>query len=159
MPDPLTSASLSEIEARAAAATPGPWVVWDGPLYEGGGADLCIGRGKTWLANMDHRNPRCAQITEQGHKADDCDICTIDAGGVTDEQRANANLIAHARSDVPALVAAVREMVGLLRGLEWARGGARSENGFCPECDMDVRDGHGDSCPLAALLARFPEGG
>lgn len=87
------------------AHTPGPWSVWEGPLFVGGGADLCIGAGEEWIANMDHRQPRCPQILEDGHFDDaSCDICTIDSGRITDEQRANARLIAAA----PDLLAALR---------------------------------------------------
>ena len=88
--------------------TPGPWKIWEGEEYEGGGADLCIGRGDTWLANMDHRTPRCPQIMDNGHNMDDCDICSIDAKGVTDEQRANAHLIAAA----PVMAEAIEAFLG-----------------------------------------------
>ena len=88
--------------------TPGKWIVWDGPLYEGGGADLCIGVGDDkWLANIDHRQGRCTQILEDGHFADECDICTIDSGKITEEQRANAYLIAAAPDLLEACKAAL----------------------------------------------------
>ena len=88
--------------------TPGPWCVWEGPLYVGGGADLCIGAGgDNWLANMDHRTTRCPQIMENGHDNDECDICSIDSGHITAEQRANARLIAAA----PDLLAALRAIM------------------------------------------------
>jgi hypothetical protein len=83
--------------------TPGPWIVWEGPLYEGGGADLCIGKGDEWLANMNHRNPRCPQIDDEGHFMESCDICMIDSGAITEEQRANARLIAAAPDLLEAL--------------------------------------------------------
>lgn len=98
--------------------TPGPWSVWEGPLYVGGGADLCIGAGEEWLANMDHRQPRCAQILENGHDDEACDICTIDSGHITDEQRANAALIAAA----PDMLAALRACEENLRLIHEAAG-------------------------------------
>lgn len=44
-----------EIREREKKATKGPWKQWRGPQYVGGGEDICIGAGDTWLANMDHR--------------------------------------------------------------------------------------------------------
>lgn len=107
---------LDAVEALANAATPGPWNVWKGPYYTGGAADLCIGAGKEWLANMDHRH--CEKIREatfepwkcDGRDPDNmtCDICSIDSGAITEEQAANAAFIAAARTLVPQLVARVR---------------------------------------------------
>lgn len=111
----MTQDELDRLEALANAATSGPWCVWDGPQYVGGGEDLCIGAGKKWLANMDHRF--CASIRDAtfGPRECDpdtmtCDICTIDAGKITEEERANAAFIAAARDAVPALVAEVRRL-------------------------------------------------
>ena len=97
-PNADDSAPVGQARAivQSPSHTPGPWEIWRGPQYEGGGEDICIGRGETWLANMDHRNPRCAQILESGHKHSDCDICSIDSGGISAEQLANARLIAAA---------------------------------------------------------------
>lgn len=92
---------LKEIEARCEAATDGPWKIWDGPAYAGGGKDWCIGSGDDWVANMDHR-------TVKGHsyncEVDFCDVCS----GITEEQKENAEFIAHARTDIPALIKAIR---------------------------------------------------
>lgn len=110
----MTDAELQAIEDRANAATDGPWDVWRGPQYVGGGEDLCIGRGDEWLANMDHREPRCAQISDDGHFDSNCNICTVDSEPISVEQKANADFIAHARTDVPALVAEVRRLRALL---------------------------------------------
>jgi hypothetical protein len=103
----LTQEERAEIRALCERATPGEWSVWEGPTYVGGAADLCIGAGKEWLANMDHRRTRCAQIYEDGHFAAECDICTIDSGRITDEQRANAEFIAAARTLMPRLLDAL----------------------------------------------------
>lgn len=100
--------------------TKGPWRIWEGPLFEGGGADLCIGAGDKWLANMNHRQPRCPQILDRGHKSEECDICTIDADGITAEQRANARLIAAA----PDLLEACKAVIELLNEphINWCAG-------------------------------------
>lgn len=82
--------------------TLGPWKVWEGPEYMGGGMDLCIGAGETWLFNMDHRNSLCKKEQKDGWFAHldsdtECDICS--GGGdekITEEQRATAHLIAAA---------------------------------------------------------------
>jgi len=87
--------------------TPGPWKLWRGPQYVGGGEDICIGAGDTWLANMDHRYPRCENVYARDHNDDECDICTIDSGEITAEQLANANLIAAA----PELLAVCEQFV------------------------------------------------
>lgn len=102
---------LTPIKARVAATTPGTWQVWDGPEYVGGGADLCIGAGEKWLANMDHRSCLTLQQladAEPSHEpADSCPICSLDEADITGEQRANAEFIAHSKADVVALVAEV----------------------------------------------------
>lgn len=101
--------------------TPGEWDIWDGPEYSGGGRDLCIGAGETWLFNMDHRNCEArdhhmfhctledrALIADTGQC---CELCLSDenlkkgppypecqhADLITDEQHANAVLITLAR--------------------------------------------------------------
>lgn len=83
--------------------TKGPWKVWDGWGYEGGGKDLCIGAGEEWIANMDHRPPRCEDFWNNGHTTENCPICVIDAGIITEEQEANARLIAAAPELLEAL--------------------------------------------------------
>lgn len=83
--------------------TPGPWDLWRGPQYVGGGEDICIGAGKEWLANMDHRRPVCKNTLSPGHRDDECDICTIDSGEISREQLANARLIASAPDQFEAL--------------------------------------------------------
>ena len=93
-------------------ATPGPWSVWSGPDYVGGGADLCIGAGETWLANMDHRNcvnreqHLCGGTFEPCRREGDTDICSTsgcrcggecpEANHISEEQMANARLISAA---------------------------------------------------------------
>jgi hypothetical protein len=99
--------------------TPGPWEVWSGPQYVGGGADLCIGAGKDWLANMDHRNcvnreaHMCGGDIPPCKREPDTAICSTagcrctdecpEENHITEEQRANANLIAAAPDLLEAL--------------------------------------------------------
>lgn len=120
---------IAEIKARLGGVSAGPWFVWDGHGYVGGGRDLCIGAGPTWLANMDHRecthramHMTAAELVQQAERfaqgyeqcAPDADIrimsisgtCTL-AEPFTDEEIANANFIARAREDVPFLLAAI----------------------------------------------------
>lgn len=98
--------------------TPGPWCIWDGPSYVGGGRDLCIGAGKTWLANMDHRNCENRDCHIGTCKNSPCagephtSICTIDTE-ITEEQEANARLIAAAPELLAACIAASRTMNAL----------------------------------------------
>ena len=114
------------------ATTPGPWEVWDGPEYQGGGRDLCIGAGEKWLFNMEHRNceardhhwglcklepstgiadtgqtcPECLsdEKLKVGPPFPDCQHAEI----ITTEQRANADLIAAARTHWPLVLKALR---------------------------------------------------
>lgn len=110
----LTEQRLSEIRARLKAATPGPWQVWDGPEYVGGGADLCIGAGESWLVNMDHRSClTLQQLVDEGPShapVGNCPICSLGEADITGEQRANAEFIANARADIEALVAEVERL-------------------------------------------------
>lgn len=85
---------MAETQGIRRLWTPGPWQLWRGPEYVGGGEDICIGAGKDWLANMDHRRPICKDVLTPGHRDDECDICTIDSGEISREQFANARLIA-----------------------------------------------------------------
>lgn len=101
--------------------TPGPWQVWSGPSYVGGGADLCIGAGETWLANMDHRNcvnreqHVCGGKFEPCRMEPDTDICSTsgcrcgeecpEENHISEEQLANAHLIAAS----PTLLAAAQK--------------------------------------------------
>lgn len=80
---------LDAIEARAEAATPGPWT-----------ARL---RDDMWEIN-DGSGSNFVSIVESCWLPDDCD--TGQYGGIPDVD--DARFIAHARTDVPALVAELR---------------------------------------------------
>lgn len=80
------------IEVRAAAATPGPWWSWvEGRDGHSGGT--FIGRG-------DNRQ-----------RSTDLYLSSGESNAVTDEDH---DFIAHARPDVPRLLAEVRRLRGLL---------------------------------------------
>jgi hypothetical protein len=91
---------LAALVEQAKKATPGEWTVWDGPSYVGGGKDLCIGTGETWIVNMDERRcqnyPHHVGCHDEGCKLEgDSDICSV-GDDVTAEQAANAAYIASA---------------------------------------------------------------
>lgn len=98
----MTEAELSAIEARVNAATPGPWNVIEendvGPNDEGYWAWLEVGPAKV----------------------------DMPTGGPEKEKKqaeSDAEFIAHARADVPALIAEVRRLQQPIRlviaGQEW----------------------------------------
>jgi hypothetical protein len=110
----VTPERKAEIRERLAKATPGPWQIWDGPAYVGGGKDLCVGAGKTWLANMDERTcqnyPHHVGCHDDGCKMEaDANICSLDEG-ITEEQQATAQLIAHAPTDIADLLTEVERL-------------------------------------------------
>lgn len=83
----MTDADLAEIEARADAATPGPWRV------------------------DDKRPPEC-NIRHEGPGWPICGMWSL-----SDNRPENATFIAHARSDVKDLVAEVRRLQGAIETL------------------------------------------
>lgn len=85
----MTEAELAAIEERANAATPGPWVAEPA-------------RGK-WSDGETH----CAGIHVAGESWNE--IVTTD-GGVYGPNWPDAQFIAAARSDIPALVAEVKRL-------------------------------------------------
>jgi hypothetical protein len=100
----LSDERLAEIEQRCAAATPGPWAVdLDRPFTLGGdtvSVDAMTGDGLCVEREV------CS--------------CVLDTDGWPDgpewlEDAANARFLAHAREDVPALLAEVRRLRALLR--------------------------------------------
>ena len=119
--------------------TSGPWSVWSGPDYVGGGADLCIGAGETWLANMDHRNcinreqHQCGGTFEPCRCEGDTDICSTsgcrcggecpEANHISEEQMANARLIAAA----PDLLEALKKALYVLDELDYRPDGEAAE--------------------------------
>ncbi|MGW4802744.1 hypothetical protein [Kitasatospora sp. NPDC004272] len=107
-PEPLTGGELTEIEQRAAAATPGPWYVRQ--LDDEAAMSLVAvstapdtGRGERW-PDFDHGQIVAATLVQRPRYVDV-------VGGLWDE---NASFIAGARQDVPRLVAEIRRLNCLL---------------------------------------------
>lgn len=75
----MDEATLSEIEARAKAATPGPWVSFD---VDRDGTTVETSAGEILMGSL----------------------------GSPDATSADTEFVAHAREDVPALVAEVRRL-------------------------------------------------
>ena len=130
------SPDLDAIQARADAATEGPWHAGRGATsdgkesvrtYEQKAAFLALslneGESDLWLVDNDAVIPAA---TGDGPKA-----------------KANAEFIAHARTDVPALIALVREQraqIGRVRDLHASSGGHN------PACSCGVPAGAGANC-------------
>ncbi len=125
----MTPTDIAAARELIRAATPGPWSVWDGPAYMGGGRDLCIGAGETWLMNMNERQCRRKhEHWETCGEADWTDICSVDADDITAEQIATANLIAASRTLLPAALDALEKCRAAL-----GRIAARGCHGFLPD--------------------------
>ena len=115
----MTNLDLDAIEARANAATDGPWLGYDE------------------RSDLREENPDVNPMWVVAHMEPDGvnwvrDIADI-GGGEQDE--ADAEFIAHARTDVPALVAALREARAKV---------ARWEADF--PCDQGCRDYPDEAC-------------
>ena len=100
MTDQMTAADLDAIEQRAHAATEGPW---EASAHDHAAGDVPI-------------------LDRTGHYLVICPDCGVRGG----YERADAEFIAHARSDVPALLAEVRRLRAMeQRVREYARHLAR----------------------------------
>ena len=110
--------TIAEDEKLDRDATAGPWHVWDGPEYYGGGKDLCIGAWDgQWLANMDHRigtdlESRIAHDSGNTHQGrpGSCPICSI-SENITEEQAANVRFIVEARTRWPERTRQLKEIL------------------------------------------------
>lgn len=122
---PMTEEQLLAIKERAEAATPGPWV-FERPY------------GMV-LLNYTPKEPRICESSYLGSLANRL-VCDMRSDWRytykdKDEPRANAVFIAHAREDVPALLA---EVDRLRAREEWlarelaVQGNARGYESFCP---------------------------
>lgn len=107
----MTDKELDAVLARAEAATPGPW-----------------------HATNQVRDDRVWQIEDVKHEDEICDL--------DNDERAehNARFIAHARTDVPALVAEVRRLRGGLDQLRRAVG-----KGTFPVNPVDIESWFGEA--------------
>ncbi len=130
-PDRLTDEQLAAIEDRANAATKGPWGFYDGETYADVAADLQM----TSRASYSYRQ-KIAQLEDENYW-DDPAHEDDDESRATEQMAANAAFLAHARQDVPALVAEIRRLQQQRKHLidQLAKKDARSG-----EADRKVRE-------------------
>jgi hypothetical protein len=113
--NPLTDQQLDEIEQRADAATKGPWGFYDGDNYADVAADLTMtGRGSYSYREKIARLEDETYWDDSAHEDDDEDRAP-------EQMAANAAFIAHARADMPVLLAEVRRLRARVAELEEAR--------------------------------------
>ena len=135
---------LNEIEARANAATEGPWEVEpyrDERRKEEGDIDSITGPGPTTI------------VEQLG-----CDCCDVGLS-VADP---DAEFIAHARQDVPALVAALRAVLELhpregVMSVDPERGLVEDE-AVCAECIVNYEPAPWPCPTVAAIRQHLGEG-
>ncbi|MEV7364292.1 hypothetical protein [Streptomyces sp. NPDC091299] len=104
MTDQTPQLDLDEIEARANAATKGPWGFYDGDNYADVAADLQM----TSRSSYTYRE-KVARLEDEDYW-DDPAHENDDESRASEQMAANARFIAAAREDVPALVAEVRRL-------------------------------------------------
>ena len=161
MSDPL---DVDAAEARANAATPGPWVRGDRwhvaavmpELFGEGKCSACARHGEpTWVGRRYINGKRMlAHVHEAAKNWYECGIVAVrDSGPIsvvveTDEygllDPADAEFIAHARTDVPALIARVRELEDERVDTEWGKVIATKVRANCT-LDWDVMQKGGDA--------------
>ena len=166
---PLTDQQLADIQARADAATKGPWGYYDGDNYAALAADYQqTGRGSYSCRQGIARLEEDDFWDDQANEA-------RDEGDAYEQMIANAEFITHAREDVPALLAELGRVRAELAG---ARAAAFREAARVLEhtgrdddavnlldniadgivravsgcgCTTRVHPGHYPSCPAAAV--------
>ncbi len=95
---------------------------------------------------------RCEAATEGPWEQEDCrenHIATATGMDIAHApKQINAQFIAHARTDVPALLTEVERLRGLIKTAEWYESNERhGVEVYCNHCDGCPRDGHWDECP------------
>jgi len=104
MTDQPASLDLDDIEARVNAATDGPWGFYDGETYADVAADMQV----TSPGSYNYRE-KIARLEDENYW-DDGDHEDHDDSRAPEQMAANAAFIAHAREDVPALIAEIRRL-------------------------------------------------
>lgn len=103
-PQPAPALDLDTIQARANAATPGPWDYFDGDDYADIAADYHqTGRGSYTCRQGIARIEADSFFDDPAHE-------DADEDDAADQMRSNAAFIVAARTDVPALIARVRDL-------------------------------------------------
>lgn len=93
--------NLAEIKARAQAATPGPWFAGDA-----NGGDPPHERRPFWVVSTEDTDPDLGEAPEEW------------AAEIRVGAQGDAEFIAHAREDVPALVAEVERLQTALGAIQ-----------------------------------------
>lgn len=119
MTDRLTDQQLTDIAARAEAATEGPWGFYDGDTYADVAADLTM----TGHASYSYRQ-KIAQFEDETYW-DDPAHEDHDDERASEQMAANARFVAAARTDVPVLLAEIRrlhaELAKSAEDVDWLR--------------------------------------
>lgn len=132
---PLAAVDLDLIEARAAAATPGPWFPKNDSEYSYG---------------VTYREDPTKQVFESGERLiADC--------AFSDEEHNNYIFIAHARTDVSALINRVRELEAALDRVAELLGGAM-ERAVDAEATIERAKSRSDIAGIASIGARRERG-
>jgi len=127
---------LFQIRARVASATEAPWKLGQ-PTYLGT-------KRAGWFE--DHH--------VWSESADSVVFCN--EGGCRTKTE-DVEFAAAARQDVPFLLSLVEDLAAVAQRYEWSDVDPESLNQVCPECWNFRREGHQDSCALAAVLRRIEE--
>ena len=131
---PPTTQQLDDIEQRANAATPGPWCTDSWEIYQGAEFEA----GAEWIG----------------------ETCR---SGEMDDGRADAEFVAHARTDVPALLAEVRRLravldrtraLALLEAADFLRDTHHQYGMNVQEIGTALRNAADDADPMVGSLAR-----
>jgi hypothetical protein len=104
MTTPPTDQQLADIEARASAATPGPWGFYDGDNY----ADVAADMQMTGPGSYSYRE-KIARLEDENYW-DDQEHEDHAEERAAEQMVANAAFIAHAPEDVRVLLAEVRRL-------------------------------------------------
>lgn len=110
----LSAEQLAEIRARVEAATPGPWGTYDDGT---GRIDIAAGLEETGHGYTCRRS--IAQTDDEPIDNDPAHVAW-DSDADLDQIEADAAFIAHARTDVPALLAEVDRLTKRVAELETA---------------------------------------
>jgi hypothetical protein len=90
----VTDDELRQIEARLAAASPGPWT--------------------SYVEGRDHTSGDDFIRVSEDNAEPDLYLSRAVAGGVVPASTADQDFIAHARQDIPALIAEIRRLRDLI---------------------------------------------
>lgn len=148
-----TILDLDAIEARATAATPGPWAPYDLADATYGPED---GTGWWWVW-QESRLPYFGgvlKLEDEGEPGGAIGEASIDDNRSGAQERSDAEFIAHAREDVPALVAELREVRAKLAAVRAIHVDAGRSQGYLPSGDYGYID---HTCAVCGTLGEYAE--